>query len=323
MSDLEGVLDIVRKNRKFLIASHENPDCDALGSTIAMALALRGLGKNATAYNADPVPRYLKFLPESSSVTCSLENVSDEATVVMVLDCADISRPGKEFRDFVKKENHTIVFVDHHVSNGAPSECSLLDEGASSTGMIVYRIIKELGAEISEQMAECLFSTIVGDTGSFRYSNTSAETFAVASELVKLGADPAKVSRFVYDTEPLEKIRLRSLALNTLEVEEDGKVAFVHVSAEMFAETGTSKEHSEGLVGVARSIEGVEVAVFLRQEPDGWWKVSLRSKEYVDVAEIAGRLGGGGHRRAAGCRVPAPLDSAKRKLSHLVREAIR
>ena len=181
-------------------------------------------------------------------------------------------------------------------------------------------MIERMGVSVSPEVAECLFSTIVGDTGSFRYSNTSSETFTIAAELVGCGADPGKISRFIYDNEPLAKVMLRTLAMNTLEV--TGKIAFLHVSSEMLEQTGTGKEHTEGIVSMARSIEGVEVAVFLRQDSALDWKVSLRSKEYVDVAQIAGRYGGGGHRRAAGCVISAPLDTVKRRLRSSIQEAM-
>ena len=320
MDKLDKILDLIRANQSFLVVSHENPDCDALGSTIAMALVLRELGKDVIMYNSDGVPEHLRFLPECSGITDSLDRVANAVDVVMLLDCADVSRPGKEFGRLVSKNGFTFVFVDHHASNDAGSEYCLVDENASSTGVILYRMIKRLGIPISPDVAECLFSTIVGDTGSFRYSNTCSETFTIAADLVGLGADPEKISRFIYDNEPLGKVMLRTLAMNTLEV--DGRIAFLHVSSEMFRQTGTQKEHTEGIVSMARSIEGVEVAVFLRQESALGWKVSLRSKEYVDVAQIAGRYGGGGHRRAAGCVISAPLATVKRKLRSSIEEAM-
>ncbi len=320
MDKIDRILDLIKANRSFLVVSHENPDCDALGSTIAMALVLRELGKDVIMYNRDGVPEHLRFLPECSGVTDSLDCVTNEVDVVMLLDCADISRPGKEFEGLILKDGFTLAFVDHHASNSTGSEYCLVDENASSTGVILYRMIKRLGISISPDVAECLFSTIVGDTGSFRYSNTRSETFTIAAELVDCGADPEKISRFIYDNEPLRKVMLRTLAMNTLEV--TGKIAFLHVSSEMFRQTGTEKEHTEGLVSMARSIEGVEVAVFLRQESAIGWKVSLRSKEYVDVAQIAGRYGGGGHRRAAGCVVSAPLATVKRRLRSSIQEAM-
>ncbi len=321
MDKLDNILNLIRDSQSFLVVSHENPDCDALGSTIAMALVLRELGKDVIMYNTDGVPEHLRFLPGCSGVTDSLDRVANGVDVVMLLDCADVSRPGKEFENFIQKKNgFTFAFVDHHASNGASSEYCLVDENASSTGVILYRMIERLGILISPDVAECLFSTIVGDTGSFRYSNTCSETFTIAADLVALGADPEKISRFIYDNEPLRKVMLRTLAMNTLEV--DGKIAFLHVSSEMFRQTGTEKEHTEGIVSMARSIEGVEVAVFLRQESALGWKVSLRSKEYVDVARIAGRYGGGGHRRAAGCVISAPLATVKRRLRSSIEEAI-
>ncbi|MYH40072.1 MAG: bifunctional oligoribonuclease/PAP phosphatase NrnA [Candidatus Dadabacteria bacterium] len=320
MSNLDNILNLIGANQRFLVVSHENPDCDALGSTIAMALVLRELGKDVIMYNKDGVPEHLRFLPECSGVADSLDRVTDGVEVIMLLDCADISRPGREFENLISNNDFTLAFVDHHASNGANSEYCLIDEKASSTGVILYRMIKRIGISISPEVAECLFSTIVGDTGSFRYSNTCSETFTIAAELVDHGADPEKISRFIYDNEPLRKVMLRTLAMNTLEVA--GKIAFLHVSSEMLEQTGTEKEHTEGIVSMARSIEGIEVAVFLRQESALDWKVSLRSKEYVDVARIAGRYGGGGHRRAAGCVISAPLDTVKRRLLSSIEEAM-
>lgn len=320
MDKLDNILRLIKANQSFFVVSHENPDCDALGSTIAMALVLRELGKDVIMYNADGVPGHLRFLPGCSGVTDSLDSLGNGVDVVMLLDCADFSRPGKEFERLVSKNGFTFAFVDHHASNDTSSEYCLVDENASSTGVILYRMIKRLGISLSPDVAECLFSTIVGDTGSFRYSNTCSETFMIAADLVDRGADPEKISRFIYDNEPLRKVMLRTLAMNTLEV--DGKIAFLHVSSEMFHQTGTEKEHTEGIVSMARSIEGVEVAVFLRQESAIDWKVSLRSKEYVDVAQIAGRYGGGGHRRAAGCVISAPLATVKRRLLDSIQEAM-
>ncbi len=320
MDKFDNIFNLIRANQSFLVVSHESPDCDALGSTIAMTLLLRELGKDVIMYNADGVPEHLRFLPECSGVTDSLDCVTDEVDVVMLLDCADVSRPGKEFENFISKNGFTFAFIDHHATNSTGSEYCFVDENASSTGVILYRMIKRLGIPISPDVAECLFSTIVGDTGSFRYSNTCSETFTIAADLVDCGADPERVSRFIYDNEPLRKVMLRTLAMNTLEV--TGKIAFLHVSSEMFRQTGTEKEHTEGLVSMARSIEGIEVAVFLRQESAIGWKVSLRSKEYVDVAQIARRYGGGGHRKAAGCVIPAPLATVKRRLLSSIQEAM-
>jgi len=320
MKNLDEIIALIKQNRSFLIVSHENPDCDALGSTIAMMLVLRSLGKDVIMYNKDGVPEHLRFLPEWSGVADSLDCFGDDVEVVILLDCADISRPGKEFEGEILKKNLTLAFIDHHASNRTSSDYCLIDEKASSTGVLVYRMIKHMGISVSSEIAECIFSSIVGDTGSFRYSNTCSETFMIAAELVDSGADPEKISRFIYDNEPLRKVMLRTLAMNTLEV--SGKIAFLHVSSEMFEQTGTKKEHTEGIVSMARSIEGVEVAVLLRQESDLDWKVSLRSKEYVDVARIAGLYGGGGHRRAAGCVISAALDTIKLRLFSSIREAM-
>ncbi len=319
MDSTDRIIELIENNEKFLIASHENPDCDALGSTIAMSMVLREMGKHVVMYNTDGVPGYLQFLPDSSLVMNSLCG-EEEKDVILVLDCADIERPGGEFAKFASRSATAVAFIDHHATNGTDCEYRIVDENASSTGVLLYRMLKRMGISISSGVAECLFSTIVGDTGSFRHSNTCTETFEIAADLVNCGADPEKVARFIYDNQPLEKIRLRNLVMNTLEVE--GKIAFLYVSENMLRETGTNVEHTEGLAGVGRSIQGVEVSVFCRQESETKWKVSLRSKEYLDVSCIAALYGGGGHRKAAGCRISAPLGTVKSMLFGSIRESL-
>ncbi len=319
MDSIDRVIELIKENKKFLIVSHENPDCDALGSTIAMSMVLRGMGKDVVMYNVDGVPSYLQFLPDASLVRDSLCD-EEEKDVILVLDCADVARPGREFEKFASQGANEVAFIDHHATNGIDSEYRVVDQNASSTGVLLYRIVKRMGISISPSVAECLFSTIVGDTGSFRHSNTCSETFEIAADLVNYGADPEKIARFIYDNQPLGKIKLRTLAMNTLEVE--GKIAFLYVSEKMLVETGTTIEHTEGLASVGRSIQGVEVSVFCRQESETQWKVSLRSKEYVDVSRIAALYGGGGHRKAAGCKMSAPLRTVKSELFSSIRKTL-
>ena len=314
MRKIENIINLIEKNNKFLIVSHQSPDCDAIGSTIALSLALQKLGKKVFMYNKDSVPGYLEFLKESSKIKKSLNEIDDEVSVVILLDCAEFSRPGKDFEEYITKKDFEIAYIDHHKTNGISSDYALIDENISSTGILIYELIKFMNVEMDKDIAESIFCTIIGDTGSFRYSNTYAETFEIAGELVKLGANPGEISKYIYDEEPLNKIRLLGLIINTLELDDEGKIAFIHVDNEMYESTDTTKEDTEGAVNIARSINGVEVAAFFKQvknTENSEWKISLRSKDYVDVSKLAQSFGGGGHHKASGCTIHGSLQEAK------------
>ena len=188
MKKIENIKELIEQNNKFLLVSHESPDCDAIGSTLALGMALKKIGKTVFLYNKDNVPIYLQFLNGSSDVINDLEEVDEDLDVTVLLDCAEFSRPGKDFENYIEAKKCEIAYIDHHKTNGIESEYAIIDENISSTGVLVYELIKHMQIEIDKDIAESIFSTISGDTGSFRYSNTYAETFEIAAELVKLGA---------------------------------------------------------------------------------------------------------------------------------------
>ncbi|MGH7885750.1 MAG: DHH family phosphoesterase [Thermodesulfobacteriota bacterium] len=325
MSSFEKISKFIRKKDNFLIVSHENPDCDAIGSTLAAGLALKKLGKNVKMYNKDKL-HYLEFLPGSDLIVNSLQNIGNNVSTAIVLDCADNLRPGEDFSNYSKNNELELIFIDHHKSNNLNGKNILIDADASSTGIMIYKLLKYLGVEIDIDIAENIFSTIVGDTGSFRYSNTYCETFHIAGELVSLGVDPEKISQKIYENESIDKIKLMGLALTTLDIDPTEKVAFVHVNKEMFELTHTNRFDTEGLVNIPRSIKGIEVAVMLREEYENGisnWKASLRSKDYIDVAEIAKEYGGGGHKKAAGCRLQGSIEDVKSRLYGSIRKEIK
>ncbi len=313
--DSAQVARIIKDGDSFLVVSHENPDCDAIGSLLALRWALIGLGKSVCCYNKSRVPGYLRFLPGSECIKNDISSVKNNYDAVFILDSADISRVGYEFESFLKESQlKNIVTIDHHITNQIKLGEVLLDVHAASTGIIIYRILKQLRIKISKEIATCLFTTIVGDTGSFRYSNTNSEALLVASHLVECGASPEKISEALFESEPERKVRLLALILSTLEMHLDGKVATIYVDRQMYEMTNTSREDTEGAVNFVRSIKGVEVAVFFKEEFDengSFWKVSIRSKSSVDVSSIARCFGGGGHQKAAGFAVNGTIDEAK------------
>jgi len=326
-SELETILGLIKEAKRVLITSHENPDGDAVGSMLGLGLGLQQMGKEVVFYNKDGVPEILRFLPRSEMIGNSIDDIEGTFDLAFAVDCTGTGRAGAEFEEFLKSgRGGKVVIMDHHQTNSSSADYHLLDPRASSTGIIIYSVLKRLPVEVDSDIAKNLYTTIIGDTGSFKYSNTNPETFRVAADLVERGADPAEISEALFESEPLRKLKLIGLVLPTLEVSGDKKIASVYVDRNMYLQSGACREDSEGIVNIPRSIKGVEVAAFFREESgkDGQsWKVSLRSKGDVDVAKIAEGFGGGGHRKAAGCSLGGSLENVKKTMFGAIEEALR
>lgn len=336
MSDLEKILSLISTGKRFLITSHENPDGDAIGSMLAIGLGLEKIGKEIVYYNKDGVPLLLRFLPHSEKVISSLDDVNVGFDATFVVDCTDTSRVGVKFEDFKNRGRCGVtILIDHHQTSKPSADLYILNPSASATGIIIYSLLKTLSLrlgsgqalKITPDVAMNLYTSILVDTGSFRYSNTIPEAFEIAAELVELGASPWEISQALYESESIGKLKLLGCVLPTLEVTEDGRIASVVVNRDMFKATGTSKEDTEGFVNFPRCINGVDVAVLFREEEPSEngsrWKISLRSKRSVNVAQIGERFGGGGHERAAGCTISGTLAEAKRLLFSAIKEVLQ
>lgn len=328
---LNQVSQAVLKCSTLLLTSHESPDCDALGSMLALGSGLSSIGKKVEMYSSGKVPGYLNFLPGWEKVITDPSILEEERyDLIVLLDCADVYRPGKVFGEFVAGlREKKLIIIDHHFTNNGGGDLSLIDHNAACTGVLVYKLLRQCNVEISKEIANCLLSTIIGDTGSFRYSNTNSEAFKISGDLLETGADLTMVSRSIYENEPLRKIKLISEAISTLEVDDTSKVASIYVDESMYKKTGTTKEDTEGIVNIARSINGVSVGVFFKQDCENSsvntpsWRVSLRSKYDVDVSRIARTFGGGGHVKAAGLSIEGSIKSVKNRVLQSVKEAVR
>ncbi len=301
-----------------LVFSHENPDADTLGSALALYLFLKKKGKKVKVGCKDQVPHFLDFLPHVSEIMKLPTN--EVFSLGIIVDASGFYRAGTEVRAIRK------VRIDHHIGGEFYGMYDYIDPEAPATAAIIYKLLKEWDKDaIDEDITACLYAGLATDTGFFKYSNTQADTFEIAKELVLLGADPHWTHVMFNERESLGKMRLISKALETLELYEDGLVAGVTVYGKFFDETGTSYPDSEGLVNFPRSIEGVEVAFALIERPEeGVWKVSLRSKGKVDVAKIAQMLGGGGHKYASGCKIKAASHTeAMEKLLEAIKEWLK
>jgi phosphoesterase RecJ-like protein len=315
----DKIAEVIHSGTTFLITSHVRPDGDALGSALALYHILRDMGKKAVVYNQDVTPAIYAFLPGAEEIVHSLGAV-DRFDAAFVLDCSDISRIGDEQ---VKVGSiQKIVNIDHHVSTGTFSKILLTDSQASSTGEMIHRLLRHMGVTITEDIATNIYTAIITDTGSFQYSNTGSATFRAAADLVEKGADCRYIAKSIYETKPVVQIRLMGRVLDTLQLYQGGKVGVISVTQEMLRVEGALPEHTEGLVDMVRSIQGVEVAVYCYELSEKRFKVSLRSKEDTDVSKIAGTLGGGGHKNASACRVEGDLETVRARVLDAIAVAI-
>jgi len=308
--DLSAICRVLREKDRFLIACHENPEGDAIGSELALALALRKMGKTATVLNADPVPANLLFLPGTGTVVFTEDG--SKYDVAVVVDCGSPERTGRICQELRKCP--LLVNIDHHRTNGDHGELALVDPDAAATGLLIHRVLSAMGYEIDLDVATNIYVAVLTDTGSFHYGSSSPEAFEVAGEMVRRGVDPWAVAEQVYETQSAHRLRLLGRVLDSLEVSADGRVACITTMRKDLREFASGKDALEGFINYPRSIVGVEVAVSFREEEGGVFRVSFRSKGRVDVSAVAARFGGGGHRNAAGCTVPGTLADVKKRV---------
>jgi phosphoesterase RecJ-like protein len=316
---LRRIAEEIRGGRSFLISTHQNPEGDAIGSVLALGLALKSLGKDAFILTQDPVPEVLAFLPGAREIIHQAP-VNRRLDIALAVDCGDRPRLGEEFSKV--RGIGKIINIDHHVSNSFYGDLNLVDPGASSAAEIIYDLIRALPAPFTREVAENIYTGLLTDTGSFHYSNTSPKAFSVARACLLAGVDPWEVSQKVYDSQPLPRLRLLPRVLDTLELLEDGRVSSVVMTQEMLKEAGATVAMTEDFISFPRSIQGVEVALLFREVTSRKYRVSMRSRGAVDVARIAGLFQGGGHRAASGCTVEGSLSEVKNQVLEGVREVL-
>lgn len=317
MSEPSDIIAALRSCNRFLISVHRNPDGDALGSQLALMLALEKSNKTVVAQNLDPVPEIYRFLPASSRIRTG-STVEGRYDAILVLD-ADPPRTGLFDGNYPAE---TRINIDHHITNPVEWPLTWLAPSASATGEMVYELIQRLGVPIDREIALCLYTAIFTDTGSFRYSNTTPKSMRIAAELIEAGADPWLVTENVYESFAYRRIKLLGTVLAGVERSEDGRIAWVVVTEELFHRFGASSEDTENFINFVRSTKGVEVAVLFRQTAALQYKISLRSKGRVDLSGLAQSLGGGGHKNAAGSTVDGTLDEVKKRVIGAVNNAV-
>jgi len=308
------ILQVIREGERFLVCSHSRPDGDAVGSVLAMGMFLEQIGKRADLVTADRIPVVYRKLPGADGIRTALR-VHGPYDAAILLECDSAERT--QLRGL---EHFTIINIDHHASGRAWGQVNWIDREAASVGELVYRLIKAAGAKLTPEIATCLYTTLLTDTGGFIYGGVRASTFALAEELTLAGADPIQISKDTYFRMPMSKLLLLGAALNNLHRE--GRLAWLWITHNDMVRTCAVDEDCEGIVNYALSLADVEAAVFLRELPEQRIRMSLRSKGKVNVAAIAESLGGGGHENASGCTVDGPLTRALDEILAVLRPCV-
>ncbi len=316
---MKEIIRHLKNSRCVLLASHVNPDGDAIGSLLAMGLALEKQGCDVELYNESSIPAVYRFLPGVNRIRQQLGAVQRFDTAV-VLDCGDLTRVGSQMDRMTAIP--TIINIDHHSTNTHFGQHQLVDVDACATSEIIHRLIEAMELKMDAAMATAIYTGILTDTGSFRFSNTNQGAFAICEAMVALGVSPSSVARHVYGTYSLGRIKLLNLALDSIEISADGHLSIMTVTRQMLADTGTQPEDADGLINYARRIQDVKVAALIHELENGShapgphkrFHVSLRSDGSVDVARIASGFGGGGHAGAAGFSVESSLSDLKRTI---------
>jgi phosphoesterase RecJ-like protein len=314
-----SIITEIQTHHRFLIGSHINPDGDAIGSQLALAIFLIRMGKDVVVFNRDKVPEIYRFLPHSEHIVHDLQD-SVDFDCTFILDCSTFKRVSEDFDEISKKGK--VIVIDHHLTTEGDGEINLIVPEACATGELIYRLIQKFNDPMTPEIAINLYTAILTDTGSFQFSNATAEAFYIAGDLVDGGVDPRYVAEKVYESYSMERFRLLAKVLQTLEVNNGKNIGLLTATRPMLQEAQATAEMTDGFANIPRSIRGVEVAALFREVSDRLYKVSLRSKKDIDVARVAFKFDGGGHFNAAGCLVKGDLQEVKQSVLAALQEGI-
>src|SRR3989440_5042284 len=313
---LAQVVELIEKKDRFAITSHVRPDGDSLGSSLGLFWLLKALNKDVQVIMRDPTPHAYGQLPGAGSIRVT-PAVDEACDAVFVIECSDIDRPG-----LIDLEKQFVVNIDHHSTTELFGTINWIDSTAAAVGEMIYNLCKATGVRVTKEIAECVYTALLTDTGSFNYSNTTDRTFKIASDLVRMGVNPAKTAEAIFGSYQWPKIELLGQVLATVRRDESGHVAWMRQTLEMQERTSACDEDADGFVNYPLAVGEVEAAALFKGCSPGGYRTSLRSKGDVNVAKIAEQFGGGGHRNAAGCTLRGDWDQIEQQVVPLLRDAI-
>ncbi|MCC7417719.1 MAG: bifunctional oligoribonuclease/PAP phosphatase NrnA [Acidobacteria bacterium] len=315
-SPLQSIVDAIGRRQRFVISSHARPDGDSIGSQLAMAYALRALGKEAAIVNADPAPPPLMQFPgvRSIAIAPEVEGCFDAA---IVMECSDLARTGVSGLD-----RQFVINIDHHPGNTGYGDLQWFDPRAAACGEMVFALVQALGAPLTVEIATHVYVAILTDTGSFHYSHISPRTFDICRQALDAGVDPVLVARNVYDSNNMGRLKLFGSVLSAMQIDTTGRIAIVYLDHEMARAAGGTYDDTEGLINLPLTVKEILAVVFFKQVEGDRYRVSMRSKGEIDVSAVAKTYGGGGHKNAAGCTVSGGIDEVQKLLVRDLTQAI-
>lgn len=313
--DSDRVAELLQKKDNILILTHKNPDGDTLGCGVALCRVLQGLGKNARVENSDIIPKRYSYLFEDLKV------MDFEPEFIVAVDVADTKLLGERLEGLYS--DRVDLCIDHHGSNREFAKELYLRSEDGAASLSLYRIIKKMGVPVTPQIATALYTGLSTDTGCFRYSNASSECYRVAAELIDSGADSARINVLMFETKPLSYFRLLTEVLAGMRTFCDGRVIVLKVTRDMFDRTGATPDQCDAIAAMSRQVEGALCGITMKEKQGGGYKLSLRTHEPLDAAQLCGLLGGGGHARAAGCDSGEDEEESLRILIEAITKALK
>jgi phosphoesterase RecJ-like protein len=313
---LQQIVEAIRTRRRFVLSSHSRPDGDSIGSQLAMLYALREIGKEAIAVNADPAPAPLMQFPGVPDIRIAPQ-VEGDFDAAIIMECGDLGRTGVTGLD-----RFFVINIDHHPGNTNYGQVNWFDAGAAACAELVYDLVRALGIPLTVNIATHIYLAILTDTGSFHYSNISPRTFEICGACLEAGVDPVLVARNVYDSNNMGRLKLFGAVLSAMQIDSTGHIAIVYVDHEMARAAGGTYEDTEGLINLPLTVKEIEAVVFFKQIEGDEYRVSMRSKGDIDIGAVAKEFGGGGHKNAAGCTVRGGIDDLQKLFIEKIERAI-
>jgi len=314
--ELQRIVDAIRIRQRFVLSSHARPDGDSIGSQLALAYALRALGKTESVVNRDPAPGPLMAFPGVADIVVA-DRVEEDFEAAIILECGDLDRTGVAGLD-----RSLLINIDHHPGNSGYGQLTWFDPHAAACGEMVFDLVRELSVPLTVEMATHVYLAILTDTGSFHYSNITPRTFEICRQTLEAGVDPVLVARNVYDSNNMGRLKLFGAVLSAMQIDPTGRIAIVYLDHEMARDAGGTYEDTEGLINLPLTVKEIEAVVFFKQVEGDEYRVSMRSKGEIDVGAVAKEFGGGGHKNAAGCTVSGPIDALQKMFIERIEKAI-
>jgi phosphoesterase RecJ-like protein len=310
------IVDAVRTRQRFVLSSHSRPDGDSIGSQMAMAYALRAIGKQVHVVNKDAAPGPILAFPGVPEIEIA-DRVTGEYDAAIIMECGDLARTGVE-----GLERFFVINIDHHPGNSGYGQINWFDASAAACGEMVFDLVKAMGVALTPPIATHIYLAILTDTGSFHYSSITPRTFDICREVLEAGVDPVLVARNVYDSNNMGRLKLFGAVLSAMQIDQSGRIAIVYLDHEMARSAGGTYEDTEGLINLPLTVKEILAVVFFKQVEGNEYRVSMRSKGDIDIGTLAKLFGGGGHKNAAGCTVEGSIDTLQKQFVELIEEAI-